>query len=561
MRRSLNLPLRALLLLCSLALVAAACGNDSESSDTGGASDDGGAAAGGGGEYLDGAQFVAVPPHIDPYLTSELDGAQISTAVYDGLTEIAYLDSGPEVRPLVAESWESNDDATVFTFTIKEDQQFSDGTPVLPSSFKKGWDISASPGLAGDYSYLFSLVDGFDAIQDESSPELTGVVADDEAMTLEVTLAAGYADFPAVVSHITFAPMPEARFAIDDQSQWERGVMIGNGPFAMESAQTDQEIVLVRNDLWAGDIFGNTSAVLDRIVFRIFADEDSMFAAFEAGETMSSSIPSGQFASATEKYGYVDVAQLASYHWLYGMRDEDVLGGDDKVLLRQAINSAIDRDAINDAVYDGSRQASTSVTPPGVPGFEEDFCENCTFDAERAQALLQEYVDGGGELPDDIPLVFNAGAGHEDVAALVQADLETNLGLSSTQDARSSETYFDSLRDGGCPGLCRAGWFYDYPIFDNGMFDLFHTAAGGNNLGKYSNPDFDAAIDEARQIVDDEERYAAFAAAEDLLLNVDSAVMPITWYKSDHVFDDAQIQGYAQEPGGFVRFETISLVE
>ncbi len=559
MRKSSTLLTRLLIVLFSFSLIAAACGDD----DTVSGSDDGGTTDGGGaegGEFIDGAQLSSVPPHIDPYLTSELNGAQISTALYDGLTEVAYVSTGPEIRPLAAESWTSNADASVFTFTIKDGLKFSDGTSVLPSSFKKGWDISASPELAGDYSYLFSLVAGFAEIQDGTSPELSGVVADDAAMTLTVTLAAPYADFPAVVSHITFAPMPEARFALSDQSQWELGVMIGNGPYAMEAAKNDQQIVLVRNDNWAGDVYGNTKANLDRIVFRISSDLDSAYAAFEAGETMSAVIPPGKFTEATTNYGYKAGAQLASYHWVIGMRDEDPLGGADKALLRQAINAAIDRVAINNAVYDGSRVPATSVTPPGIPGFQADFCANCTQNVENAKALLKQYTDGGGVIPDNIVLTFGAGQGHEDVAALVQQDLETVLGITTTQEPRDASTYFKSLREGGCPGLCRAGWTYDYPIYDNGMFDLFHTDAGGNNLGKYSNPTFDEDVNVARTIVDDEARFAKFREAENQLLNIDSAVVPIVWYQNKQVYDQTKVAVYGEEPGGFVRFETVALV-
>ncbi len=552
-------------LVLAAAMLAACGGGDSgdEATDgaSGGASDS--AAASGdapaGGTFVDGAQFTAVPPHIDPLLTSELDGAQVSTALYDGLTEFANEDGVPVVKPLIAEDWEVNDDATQFIFTIKDGLTFADASPLLPSNFKKAWDIAASPELAADYGYLFGLIKGSAELSDGTATELSGVVADDEAMTLTVDMNQPYADFPSVASHIIFSPMPDARFELEDQSTWEQEAMIGNGPFTMETAQTDQEIVIVRNDSWAGDVNGNTSAILDQVTFKIFADVDSAYAAFEAGETQSATIPGGRYAEATGQYSNTsETALLASYHWVYGMRDEDPLGGAANAKLRQAISLAIDRESINAAVYDGGRTVGTSITPPGIPGFEEDLCDFCGFDLDAAKAKLAEFQAEGGTIPEGIKLVFNAGAGHEDVAAIYQQNLEA-LGVTVTQEPLSSETYFDTLRDGGCPGLCRAGWFWDYPIYDNGMYDLFHVdSIGGNNLGWYDSADFNELVTTARQTVDTDEREQLFRDAENQLLNVDTAVIPTNWYSGDHVFAEG-VEGYAQEPLGWVRFETISV--
>lgn len=554
--------LRVVAGVAMLSIVASACGSDKKTdpkTDTtkGGETT---TTVGGkvGGEFIDGASFSAVPPHIDPLLVSELDGAQVSTALYDGLTEFADLEAGPELRPLIAESFTPNADASVWTFKIRKDRKFSNGEPVLPSSFARAWNIAVDPEFAADYSYLFALVKGFDEVQEGKAKTLSGVVSDDAAMTLTVTLTQPYGDFPSVVSHTIFVPMPKVRDELKDQSQWEKGVMVGNGPFKLEKAQTDQEIVIVRNDSWAGDVYGNTSAKLDKVTFKISQDLDSMYAALEAGETMNSSIPTGKFTEATEKYGYVSVAQLASYHYVFGMRDTDPLGGEKNLLLRQAISEAIDRDAINETVYDGSRENSTSITPPGIPGQKKDLCKHCEFSLDGAKALLKQFTDGGGKIPTDVKLSFNSGSGHEDVVALVQANLK-DLGIETKLNPLSSETYFDDLRKDGCPGICRAGWFFDYPIYDNGMYDLFFSTSEGNNLGKYNSKKFDELVDKARRTSDNEQRFASFQAAEDQLLNVDTAVIPINWYKSDHVFDEDKVVNYKQEALGWVRYETLSL--
>ena len=91
-----------------------------------------------GGDFIDLGTFVGDPPeHIDPALNATLDAYQVINALYDGLTEIDSSDpANPQTVPLVAESVEPNEDATVWTFKIRDGQTFSNGEPILPSSFQ-----------------------------------------------------------------------------------------------------------------------------------------------------------------------------------------------------------------------------------------------------------------------------------------------------------------------------------------------------------------------------------------------------------------------------------------
>ncbi len=556
-------------LVLSMGLVASAC----SSGDDGGSSSGTTAAAGAGGEVVDLATFVAGPPdNIDPALTTELGGAQITTAMFDGLTEFAYPDGAEkgELKGLVAESWEGNADATEWTFKVRDGLKFSNGDPVLPSSFKAGWDRAANPELAAGYGYLFDIVQGkaeWDEAaekEDSSVTGLSGVTANDEAMTLTVKLAKPYADFPSVVSHIIFSPVPaKVVEGLKDQSDWDRGEMVGNGPFALAAPRSESEIVLVPNKNWTGDVVGTTKVSLGKITFRVSKDENAAFSSFQAGEGQTGAIPSGQYSLVQPGGAYENTntvkPQLGSYHFLFGMQEGSPVAGEKNLKLRQAISLAVDREQINKAVYEGSRQTSTGVTPPGIPGFEKGLCKYCAFNLDEAKKLYAEWEAEGGSLPGPLKIQFNEGSGHEDVVAIMQANLK-ELGIETEQDGRSDETYFDEMSDGGCI-LCRAGWFWDYPIYDNGMFDLFSKAAigpGSNNLGQFSSDEFDGVVDTARSNLDAAAREQQFRSAEDIVLNQDTVVVPINWYQGDQVFD-AKLQNYRQEPLGWVRWEQVSL--
>ena len=561
-RRSLKL----LALIMGLSLLAGACGSGDD--DEG--AEEGGEEAGQeqdefqrGGEIVDASTFAqGNVEHIDPALSTTVAASQIGESLYDGLTQVVYDDpDNPEVVGVVAESWEANEDATEWVFHIREGLKFSDGTDVLPSSFKRAWERASDPEFAGEYSYLFTFIEGGQEKLDGEADEIVGVVADDEEMTLTVTLDAPYSTFDAVAGFKLFAPMPEAVEELEDQNEWERGLMIGNGPFMMEEPWTDQGVTLVPNPHWDGTKYDERLGLpeqpyLDRITFQVYTDQDTAFNAFEAGEAQVGPIPAGRVQEVTSQYpNTLDDPVLGTYYFQINQRDPRI-GGPENKLLRQAISQAIDRDEINEAVYEGTRETSTGITPPGVPGFEEGLCEYCSYDPEAAEAAFQEWLDAGNELTEPLPIQFNADAGHEPVVQIIIDNLAA-IGIEATAEPIPSETYFGQLAEGACV-ICRAGWIADYPTYDNFMFDLFHSSAlDGNNYG-YSNEEFDRLLDEAKQTTDPDEQGELYRQAEQILLNEDIGTIPINWYKGQYVYSE-DIANLVQYPDLHIEWETVAL--
>ena len=568
---------RVFAVVAALALIGAACGDDDDdsSSDTGeetttgeetagedaaaeetaGEETTGGEAAAG-GQFIDYGTFVGDPPeHLDPHLNSTLDAYQVINAVYDGLTEIDASDpADPQIVPLVAESYEPNEDASVWTFQIRDDAVFSNGDPITATTFQKSWERAAD--LAGDYSYLLTFIDGGDERLAGEADIISGVEADDATRTLTVTLNAPYSNFDAVVGFQLFFPVPEE--AITAGAEWENSAMYGNGPYVLEAPRNDQEIILVPNENWQGDFEGNTwDDRLTQIIFRVQSDPDTSYNAFEAGEGDNANIPAGRIAQAQEEYGTtLDDTILGSYHFVINGRDERI-GGPENLKLRQAVSAAIYRETINEAVYNGSRTVSTGVVPAGIPGFQEGICEYCAYDEAQAATLFQEWQDEGGVQDGPLPIQFNADAGHEPVIAIMLDNLAA-VGIEAEAQPFPSETYFSQLADGACV-ICRAGWFADYPTYDNFMFDLFHSSAlDGNNYG-FVNEEFDALVDEAKQTTDADAQGELFRQSEQILLNTDTHAIPVNWYRGDYAYDDTRFADFVQS-NGIIYWERIQVV-
>ncbi len=512
----------------------------------------------GAGELIDLGTFVGGPPeHIDPALNSTLDAYQVINAMYDGLTDIDASDpANLETKPHVAESYEVNEDATEWVFTIREGSQFSDGELIVPTTFQCAWERGTDPDFAGDYSYLYNFIEGAAEKLAGEAETISGVTADDEAMTLTVKMSAPYANFDAVAGFQTFFPMPKS--SAENPGDYENGVMVGNGPYMIESARTDEQIVLVRNEAWQGDIDGETwPDRVGRLEFNVSADPDTAYNAFEAGEGDTANLPPARAVEAQENWGTtLDVEIIGSYHFLFNQRDK-AIGGEDNKLFRQAVSQAINREDINEAVYNGTRQLATGITPPGIPGFKADLCEFCSYDAEGAQAAFDEWTANGGSQAEPLRIQFNADAGHEPVVEIIIDNL-ASIGIEAEADPRDTETYFSELADGDCQ-FCRSGWYADYPTYDNFMYDLFHgDALGGNNYG-FINEEFDQLVDDAKQTVDIAEAGELYNQAEEVLLNQEIMAVPINRYLGDYAYNDDKISNFPQTILGIIVWEKLEL--
>jgi ABC-type transport system substrate-binding protein len=417
--------------------------------------------------------------------------------------------------------------------------------------------------LASEISYHVTdntKIKGSKEVAEGKAKEISGIVADDANYTLKVTLEAPLNIFPNVLSHTVFSPMPKKIVsALPDQTAWENQVMIGNGPFKMaEPWKHDQYIKLVRNDNYFGG-FEKHKAYLDGINFVISKDTETAFAGFEAGAADTADIPPGRYADVQTRYPDTNTTKLdtlATYYWGLNTKDPAV-GGPANLKLRQAISLSIDRQAIVDTVYSGTRKVATGFTPPGMPGYKANLSSIVKRDLPRAKQLLQEWQQAnGGKAPPTVKLNFNAGSGHEPVAAIIQANLK-DVGITGTLAPGDSKTYFSEMRKGKGQFL-RAGWFWDYVAYDNGMYPLFHTATiGGDNLTLHSDPEFDKLVDEARTATDESKRNELYNKAEKLILD-QVIVIPLTWYRGTIVWRPT-VKNVQETPLGFLNYESMWL--
>jgi oligopeptide transport system substrate-binding protein len=511
------------------AMMLTACGGSDETSNEGGA----GASGGSFSVYIGDPENPLVPGN-----TSESEGSQVLEALWTGLVQ--YGSDNSVKYSGVAESIES-DDATTWTVKLKDGWTFHDGTPVTANSFVDAWNYTALSTNAQGNSYFFANVEGYGDLQAETddqgnvitppaATEMSGLeVVDDQTFT--VTLSAPFAQFPVTVGYNAFYPLPESFFE-DPEAGGKKP--IGNGPFKADGEFVPgQGFTASRYDDYAGD----EKAKADSVEFRVYSDIATAYTDVQAGNLdIVSPIPPDAYSTAPDEFGDRFGSVASSTFDYIGFPTYDPRYADKRV--RQAISMAIDRQAIMDAIYAGSREPAASVISPVVDGSRDDACKYCKLDVKKANELLDE---AGFDRSKPIDLWFNAGAGHDAYFEAIGNQLRKNLGVDFTlQGNLDFAEYLPKGDEKGYTGPFRLGWSMDYPSPQNYLEPLYSTQAqppAGSNSAFYSNPEFDALVAKGNAAATNEEAIDFYQQAEDVLLE-DMPIIPMDFRKELFVWSD-----------------------
>jgi oligopeptide transport system substrate-binding protein len=531
--------MRVSAVLLALALGATACGGGEEEPEV----ETGGEAAATGGSY---SLSVSQPENpLIPSNTTESEGAQVLEPLFTGLVTYNTETSELEYEG-VAESIESEDSKT-WTITLKDGWTFHDGTPVTAQNFVNAWNFAANSNNAQGSSYFFSNIEGYEGVQgaaDAPVPAgktLTGLKAVDDS-TIEVTLSEPFRQYPLTLGYTAFAPLPDVFFGADGEpgtgddaaAQEAFGKKpIGNGPFkADEEFVPDQGFTLTRFEDYAGE-----PASADQVQFQIIPEVNTAYTQVQAGELdIAPDIPPEVLTTAPDEFGDRFQARPSSSFTYIGFPTYDPRFEDPKV--RRAFSMAIDREAITEAIFNGTMEPAASAISPVVAGHRPDACEACEYQPDEAKALLEE-TDFDTSQPVD--LWFNAGAGHDEWMQAVGNQLRENLGVEyKLQGGLQFAEYLPKADEKGFTGPFRLGWGMDYPSPQNYLEPLYSTQAlppNGSNTSFYSNPEFDELVQKGNSAETNEEAIEFYQQAEDVLLE-DMPIAPMFFGQEQYVFSE-----------------------
>ena len=531
------------------ALGLAACGG-SKSGSTATSGSTAGSTAGGVNTAGFTVQYGSNPETLDPALNSAIDGANTIITIFEPLL---LINENNEVVGGQAESWETSEDGLTWTFTMRDGLKWSDGTDLNAKDFEYSFKRMANPDTAAPYAETcLGMIDGFDAAQAGDSDALN-VKASDDGKTLTIVLSYPCSYFDKMAAFAAMSPVQQATVEANGDS-WctSADTFVSNGPYMITDWTPSERIVLSKNPNYVGG-WDSSKIVSDTITLLLLEDSSASFAAYNSGEAvLIKDVPTDEIPSLTKAEDggdfYVDTILGTYYVSLNLQRDAFK---DAKV--RKALSLAIDRDYVANTIMQGTYSAADSIVGPGIVDESGYFHDNgnapyisADYEANLAEAkkLLEEAGYPNGEGYPTIEYSTNDAGYHVPLAEYLQ-QAWGDLGITLTIN-KMEWSSFTPARRAGEYDVARNGWVMDYNDPSN-MLDLF-CSGNGNNDGKYSNPDFDAAIDASR-VADSAEHFAQLHKAEDILME-DMGCLPIAYY-NDYWLQSPTLKGTWHSPYGY----------
>ncbi len=427
---------------------------------------------------------------LDPHDTSDTYSGAIERAICQGLMG---FDENLNIIPLLAESYSFNDAATQFTFKLRKGIKFHDGAPFDAQAVKANIDRL----MTGKYKRS-SLM----------KPVKELVVLDD--YTVQFNLKEPFGAFVNAIAHpgsLMISPKAIETYG-DDVSKHP----VGTGPFIFDEWVSGSHVTIKKNpDYWKGDV------KVDSITFRPIPESGSRLAMLRAGQAQYIYPMPAELLKIAEKDPKIDIIKQPSIIARYLVMNTQYKPlADERV--RQAINYALDKDAIIKIAWGGAATPLDSIIPPNLQFYKQQAV--WPYDPEKAKALMKEAgYENGFEVVFLTPNASNRLRATE----MAQQQL-AKIGITGKIQSMDIASFYNKLEShrvddaNPVPFIGFGGWSASTGDADWGTRPLISTEAfppAMSNFGFFSDAKVDELIAAGLKSADPDVRRAAYADLQD----------------------------------------------
>ena len=471
------------------------------------------------------------PDVLDPDQSRTFVGRIVYASLCDKLVDIT---PDLEIVPQLATGWEWSADGLELTMTLREGVTFHDGEPFNAAAVVANIDRSQNMEESRRKSEVKSIA-SVEAVDDYTVKFTLGAP--------DATLIAQFAD--------------RAGMMVSPKAAAEAGVEFGlnpvcAGPFKFKERVQQDRIVLEKfADYWNADAIS-----FDSVTFLPIPDTTVRLANLRAGDLdMLERLAATDVASVRGDDGLaLEQATSLGYQGITvnvgnGERAKTPIG--ENAAVRRALSLAIDREVVNQVVFEGAFAAGNQPYPPTSPWYNANFPVPAR-DVEAAKALLAEagFPDG-----IDVEIQVANNPVQTQLMQVIQA-MAAEAGIRITLTAKEFATLLNDQTAGDYTAS-QIGW--SGRVDPDGNIHQFMTTTGGINDAKYSNPEVDALLDGARVSTDNAKRKESYDAALAIL----QEDMPIIYlYHQVWIWAlDDKVQGFVPYPDGMIRLQGVSFSE
>ena len=476
----------------------------------------------------------------DPGTTAETFAAPIIGNTFEGLVR---LSPEGEVVPALAESWEISEDGLTYTFKLR-DAKWSDGEPVKASDFVYAWKRVLDPASGAMNSQMLYHIVGAEEAYGGADASAVAISAPDDK-TLTFTLKQRVPYMLQLLNYPTFYPVREDVVSADPEG-WTRNpaTFIGTGPFRVTEFNQGESVVFEKNP----NYYGADEVSLYKLTFRLIPDPATALAAFEAGDVDGiEAVPAPEIPRlSVSSEGFLIVPALGTTYGIFNPHQAPL----DNIHVRKALSMAIDRSDIIEFVLQSADTPALGLVPPGMSIGGEDFTEgrdtfglSDTADVEGAKAELAEAGFPNGEgFPKTLYVTYSSPP-IEKLLEAIQQMWKENLNIDVDIQASEWQVYYPEVQKVEYQ-IAQMGWGADYP-HPMTFLDNFVTGSA-NNLANWSNPDYDAAIEAAKEATDEVVSRDEMRKAEAILMN-DHVILP-QYHRYNYMMMSPEVTGFWRSP-------------
>lgn len=464
------------------------------------------------------------PQAIDPQLVQGVPGAIIDRDLFEGLT-VENAKGNPV--PGVATSWDMSKDGKTYTFHLRKNAKWSDGTPVTAQDFVYGWQRAVNPETNSQYAWFLSTahIENAQAIIDSKKPVTSLGVKAINPTTFQVTLTEKTPYFLEMLVNNVMDPAPEKVIKKYGKAWTAPRHIISNGAYKLQSRVVNSHITLVRNT----DYWNNKNTVINKITY-LPIQGDNAINQYKSNEIQILNPETGISTvnyQAFEKSNPQDVKEapmLGTYYYDFNVHNPELKDPH----VRRALSEAIDRTTLTKYVTAMGEVPAYSFLPPSISNYKAPNIPATKKTQAQRNADAKKLLKAAGYGPSHplkITIAYNTNKMHKKIALAI-SQMWQAIGVNATIENQEWKTFLTTRQEGQYQ-VARDGWNADYND-PSDFLDLFTTGNTQNNP-HWSNKQYDLLIKTADNLTDPKQRASLYQEAQNVMIH-DAPIAPLYYY-------------------------------
>lgn len=471
------------------------------------------------------------PPTLDIQKVEDTQGARVCSDLYEGL--LTEAEDGTIV-PGVAAKYEVSKDGLNYTFHLRDNAKFSDGSPITADDVVFSFRRLVDPKVASTYSYIAGDIVNAEAITNGKMPtEKLGVTALDKK-TIKVTLNHPVPYFNKIIAVANFGIVKKDAVLKNGDSFTQPGKLVSSGAYKLTYWKIGDKITLEKNPYyWNAD-----KTVVQTVNFYPIVDVNSALQMYQAGQLdFTYNIAPDQFKKikATLPHEVKSEPFLSIYYFDLNMQAAPFK---DNPKLRQALSMALDRHILATNVTGRGEHPAYDVVPTGTIDYVQQNYDWASWPAaKRLEEAKKLYLESGysEKKPLNITISYNTDVVHKKITLAVASMWEKAFGKMGLKVSLTNQEWkvFLKTRQQGDYQVARDGWQADYN--DASTFLSLFDSSNPQNNAHYKNPKYDALLKQAAREYNVKKRGEIMQEASRMAL-ADYPVIPVYYYVTAHLF-------------------------